>query len=140
LEGLIQQPLDTSSGEQDRDLSRAYQELQMQLEYLMDSLQLRVREVEEVREQNQELSLQISQTRKDLESTLSSQEEVHAETLKHLATLEQAHTDLIREYRDLNHRFIQFRHQGTSPAPAAPPPTDGSATPPSPDTTPLDMS
>lgn len=100
----------------DRELSRAYQELQLQLEHLIDSLHLRARELEEAREENRELSLQAAHTRNDLESSLESQREIHADTLEQLSKLEQAHTDLIREYRELNHRFIQYRNRAPEPA------------------------
>jgi predicted nucleic acid-binding Zn-ribbon protein len=133
LEELMKKAPSITGGNEDRDLSRAYQELQLQLEHLIDSLHLRARELEVARDENRELSLRFSQTRADLEASLESQREIHADTLEQLSKLEQAHTDLIREYRGLNHRFVQLRNRKSTPpgdaatkasdapAPAAPP-------------------
>lgn len=135
LEELMKQAPSLTADKEDRDLSRAYQELQLQLEHLIDSLHLRARELDEAREENRELTLQYAQTRSEWEASLESQREIHADTLAQLSKLEQAHTDLIREYRELNHRFIERRHRSAestadrprppetpeAPSPAAPP-------------------
>ena len=118
LEELMKKAPSSAAGEEDRDLSRAYQELQLQLEHLIDSLHLRARELEEAREENRELRLQYAQTRSALEESLEANRELHADTLEQLSKLEQAHTDLIREYRELNHRVIQLRNARDTPAPS----------------------
>jgi hypothetical protein len=113
----------SQDGNEDRDLDRAYRELQLQMEHLIDSVHLRANQLEDEREQNRELSLTLTKERHEHVSLLEEKESLQTETLEQLSKLEQAHTDLIRSYRDLNDRYIRMRNQtqsGTQPAEPTP--------------------
>ncbi|MDF3131181.1 hypothetical protein P0Y35_18370 [Kiritimatiellaeota bacterium B1221] len=100
----------------DKDLASAYEELKLQMTHLLDSLQLKSRQLDEAREQNRELTLQIRSARKEAEEKVDRVSELHEDTLDQLNKLEQAHVHLSRSFRELNDRLIQLRNQNPSPA------------------------
>jgi len=108
--------LESFSG--DHDLAMAYQELNLQLTHLLDSLDLKSRQLDESREQVRELKAELRQERHQAEEKVDRVSELHEDTLNHLNEIEQSHIQLTRSYRDLNDRLIQLRNQepGT-PAP-----------------------
>ena len=118
----------------DRDLAQAYQELQLQTSHLLESLQLKSRQLDEIREQAKELKLALRLERQQAEEKVDRVSQLHEDTLDQLNRIEQAHTHLTRSYRELNDRLIQSRNQmdrspqapkATAPVspPAAPAPT-----------------
>lgn len=126
----------------DRDLAQAYQELQLQTSHLLESLQLKSRQLDEAREQSKELKLELRLERQNAEEKVDRVSKLHEDTLDHLNRIEQAHFHLTRSYRELNDRLIQLRNQtdrkneatkAAAPAPAAmPPPSPASSPAPAP--------
>lgn len=111
----------------DPDLRQAYQELRLQLDHLMESLDLRNRQLESVNirltESEEELRMERSRRVEEREREQSLREEA----LSQLSRIEEAHRDLTRSYRDLNERMIRLRNQMDAPAPVASPQIPGSA-------------
>lgn len=114
----------------DPDLREAYQELRLQLDHLMESLDLRNRQLESVQirltESEEELRLERSRRTEERER----EQALREEALAQLNRIEEAHRDLTRSYRDLNERMIRLRNQMEAPAPVAAPqiaanPADG---------------
>jgi hypothetical protein len=107
-----------ASGE-DPDLRQAYQELRLQLDHLMESLDLRNRQLESVQirlsESEEELKLERSRRTEERER----EQALREEALTQLNRIEEAHRDLTRAYRDLNERMIRLRNQMEAPAPVA---------------------
>lgn len=95
----------------DRDLSQAYQELHLQMTHLMDSLQLKSRQLDESREQAKEMKLHLRQERKIAEEKVDQVSQLHEDTLDQLNLMEQGHIQLTRSYRELNDRLIQLRNE-----------------------------
>lgn len=119
LEELLRVPGNESKDAgNDRDLTTAYHELQLQLELLMDSLHLRSGQLEDERERNNELALQLNVERTTHQEELEEKKALQSETLDQLSKLEQGHTDLIRAYRELHDRFLQVRNQPAATAPS----------------------
>jgi|GEM_PF-1308775 len=102
----------------DRDLSQAYQELHLQMTHLMDSLQLKSRQLDESREQAKEMKLQLRQERKIAEEKVDQVSQLHEDTLDQLNRMEQGHIQLTRSYRELNDRLIQLRNEIPKEEPA----------------------
>lgn len=100
----------------DRDLAQAYQELQLQTTHLLDSLQLKSRQLDEIREQAKELKLTLRLERQQSEEKVDRVSQLHEDTLDQLNRIEQAHTHLTRSYRELNDRLIQLRNQMERPS------------------------
>ncbi len=139
LEELLRVPGEGSTVEDaDRDLTTAYHELHLQLEHLMDSIHLRAGQLEEERERNRELSLQLNLERTAHHEALEEQHALQAETLDQLSKLEQGHTDLIRAYRELHDRFLHLRNQKERPVPSSETNEEAPSAPSSPPTK-LDM-
>ncbi len=102
----------------DKDLASAYEELKLQMTHLLDSLQLKSRQLDEAREQARELKLQIRSARKEAEEKVDRVSALHEDTLDQLNQMEQAHVHLTRSFRELNDRLIHIRNQTPAPAPS----------------------
>lgn len=102
----------------DPDLRQAYQELRLQLDHLMESLDLRNRQLESIQirlsETEEELALERSRRTEEREREKILREEAVAQ----LSRMEEAHRDLTRSYRDLNERMIRLRNQMEASGPA----------------------
>ncbi|MCC5843153.1 MAG: hypothetical protein JJU05_02750 [Verrucomicrobia bacterium] len=109
-----------ASGE-DPDLRQAYQELRLQLDHLMESLDLRNRQLEsvQIRLSESEEELRLERSRRVEER--GREQALREEALTQLNRIEEAHRDLTRSYRDLNERMIRLRNQMEAPAPVAAP-------------------
>lgn len=105
----------------DPDLRQAYQELRLQLDHLMESLDLRNSQLEsiQIRLAETEEDLRMERTRRAEER--EREKSLREEALSHLNRMEEAHRDLTRSYRDLNERMIRLRNQMEAPAPVAAP-------------------
>lgn len=108
-EGLSISLPDGFSG--DQDLARAYQELRVQLTHLLDSLELKSRQLDESRSQMKELAFQLRKERQQAQEQVEYVSQLHEDTLDQLNQLEQAHIHLTRSYRDLNDRAIRMRNE-----------------------------
>jgi hypothetical protein len=142
-EGLVTELPDGFSG--DRELAGAYQELRVQMTHLLDSLELKSRQLDDSRGLLKEMTFQLRKERQQAREQVEKVSELHEDTLDQLNQLEQAHIHLTRSYRDLNDRTIRLRNQldrdlpsqkhakAPENAPASPGPEDP---PPAPETNP----
>lgn len=112
----------------DRDLALAYQELRVQLTHLLDSLELKSRQLDESRSQMKELAFQLRKERQSAREQVEYVSQLHEDTLDQLNQLEQAHIHLTRSYRDLNDRAIRMRNE-MKEEPAPSPSSTSSAAP-----------
>ncbi|MEX2605890.1 MAG: hypothetical protein WD708_00960 [Kiritimatiellia bacterium] len=127
-DGLSMSLPDGFSG--DQDLARAYQELRVQLTHLLDSLELKSRQLDESRAQMKELTFQLRKERQQAQEQVEYVSQLHEDTLDQLNQLEQAHIHLTRSYRDLNDRTIRMRNEmKEEPRPPRPPAPASSPSP-----------
>lgn len=114
----------------DVDVLRGYRELQLQMENLLESLNLRNRQLDRARAELHESRLDLRKERQQHLAREEDAEELHQEALDQLNRLEHAHADLTRAYRDLNDRVVRLSNReapSTAPAEDTPP---SSRTPP----------
>lgn len=95
----------------DRDLREAYQELRVQMDHLVQSLELRNQQLESTRETLRGLEDTLRTERVQRADERDIDRSQRAETEAQLTRLEQAHIDLTRSYRDLNERMIRLRNE-----------------------------
>lgn len=129
----------------DPDLRQAYHELRLQLDHLMESLDLRNRQLENVniRLAQSEEELRLERERRTEER--QREQTLREEALSQLNRMEEAHRDLTRSYRDLNDRMIRLRNQINAPPQPAPltqsaRPGPSPSSPPAPKPTPVPKS
>ncbi|MCC5847670.1 MAG: hypothetical protein JJU29_06195 [Verrucomicrobia bacterium] len=101
---------------EDQDLRHAYQELRVQLDQLMESLELRNRQIESARERIEEAEAHLRRERENRKEEVAREKALQEDAAAHLTRLEQAHVDLTRSYRDLNERMIRLRNQMEAPS------------------------
>jgi chromosome segregation ATPase len=118
----------------DQDLARAYQELRVQLTHLLDSLELKSRQLDESRAQMKELTFQLRKERQSAREQVDYVSQLHEDTLDQLNLLEQAHIHLTRSYRDLNDRTIRMRNEMKAEPSTSQPPSPEKTDKPSPPT------
>ncbi|WFB35603.1 hypothetical protein P3T73_15740 [Kiritimatiellota bacterium B12222] len=94
----------------DKDLSRAYHELHLQMNNLLESLELKSRQLDESRAQVNDLKLQVRTERNKAEERVEKVSQLHEDTLDQLNRMEQGHIHLTRSFRDLNDRLIRLRN------------------------------
>lgn len=100
---------------EDRDLRGAYQELRMQMDHFVQSLELRNQQLEASREALRTVEDTLRAERRQRADERETERAQRTETEALLTRLEQAHIDLTRSYRELNERMIRMRNEMEPP-------------------------